>query len=214
MSGTFFFKQPESFYDIKVEFQSSESSKGLLLQWETSINTRTVAKSVIPTFRLFFLAHSSRDPQSLTVQPAVACASRCAFLFVLPCSTRHCGQVCHRAGGRHCRLPHNVHCHRARLVRQPIRHPLRAALQPSRHAFPANNQPHVTPLRNRRIRHGYSQSKHNLIGGRPSLTPFVQVPLVRSAVGIWSAIFSPPAPGGPMNVIVKVSISGRGDLWL
>jgi hypothetical protein len=86
MSGTFFFKQPESFYDIKVEFQSSEATKALLLQWETSINTRTVAKSVIPTFRLFFQAHSGREPQSLTVQPAIACATQCVFPFVLPLS--------------------------------------------------------------------------------------------------------------------------------
>jgi hypothetical protein len=75
-SGTFFFKQSELFYDIKVEFQSGAATKALLLQWETTINTRTVAKSVIPTFRLFFQAHSNREPQSLTVQPGVACATR------------------------------------------------------------------------------------------------------------------------------------------
>lgn len=211
MSGTFFFKEPESFYDIKVEFQSSESTKALLLQWETSINTRTVAKSVIPTFRLFFQAHSSRDPQSLTVQPAIACATRCVFSFVLPLShARHGGQVCHCACGRHCWLPDNVHCNRAGLVRQPLRQPLCAALRPSRHAVASDNKSNVSPLRNRCIRHGHSQSKHHLVGGRPSLTPFIKVPLVRSAVGIWSAIFSPPAPGGPMNVIVKVSVVACG----
>ena len=77
-SGTFYFKQPELFYDIKVEFQSSASTKALLLQWETSINTRTVAKSVIPTFRLFFQAHFNRAPQQLTVEPSIACATRYA----------------------------------------------------------------------------------------------------------------------------------------
>jgi hypothetical protein len=75
-SGTFYFKQPELFYDIKVDFQSSASTKALLLQWETSINTRTVAKSVIPTFRLFFQAHFNRAPQQLTVEPGIACATR------------------------------------------------------------------------------------------------------------------------------------------
>ena len=29
------------------------------------------------------------------------------------------------------------------------------------------------------------------------------MPLARSDVGIWNAIFSPPSPGGPMDVIVK-----------
>lgn len=75
-SGTFYFRQSELFYDIKVEFQSAAATKAVLLQWETSINTRTVAKSVVPTFRLFFQAHSNQVPLSLTVQPNVACASR------------------------------------------------------------------------------------------------------------------------------------------
>jgi hypothetical protein len=30
-----------------------------------------------------------------------------------------------------------------------------------------------------------------------------KVPLARGDVGIWNAIFSPPSPGGPMDVIVK-----------
>ena len=43
----------------------------------------------------------------------------------------------------------------------------------------------------------------------------MQVPLIWSAVGIWNAIFSPPAPGGPMNVIVKASsVWKRVLLWL
>jgi hypothetical protein len=76
-SATFYFKKSELFYDIKVEFLSADTtSKALLLQWETSINTRTVAKSVIPTFRLFQQMHAARAPMSLTVHPNVACATR------------------------------------------------------------------------------------------------------------------------------------------
>jgi len=75
-SATFYFKTSELFYDIKVEFQSAATTKALLLQWETSVNTRTVTKSVIPTFRLFQQTHFNRAPQSLTVQPNIACATR------------------------------------------------------------------------------------------------------------------------------------------
>jgi hypothetical protein len=45
-------------------------------------------------------------------------------------------------------------------------------------------------------------ASHN---SRRLLISEMQVPLIWSAVGIWNAIFSPPAPGGPMNVVVKAS---------
>jgi hypothetical protein len=111
-SGTFYFQQSELFYDIKVEFfQSGVSPKALLLQWETSINTRTVTKSVIPTFRLFFQVHSSGTPQSLTVQPAVACAARLNFAQCR-CrliSSEYLEQVGYCSGSCDCRLSHNIH---------------------------------------------------------------------------------------------------------
>ncbi len=40
-----------------------------------------------------------------------------------------------------------------------------------------------------------------------ALMLMTQVPVIRSGVGIWNAIFSPPPPGGPMNVVVKVYIA-------